>query len=76
MPCYEQGIDKSGLPEGVLDTYVAEPHSRGGGFYKGIVRIRATHPFRVAVEVKDPAQFFTVKFTVTPRYSDPHKGQV
>tara|TARA_B100000809_G_scaffold195391_1_gene194757 strand:- start:106 stop:273 length:168 start_codon:yes stop_codon:yes gene_type:complete len=45
---YEQGIDKGGVPEGVLDTYVAEPQSRGGSFYKGIVRTRATHPYGAA----------------------------
>ena len=74
MPCYEQGIDKEGVPEGVLDTYVAEPQSRGGGFYQGIVRARETYPFGTAVGVKDPAQIFTVKFTVTPRDSGPHEG--
>jgi len=65
---YEQGIDESGVPEGVLDTYVAEPQSRGRGFYQGILRVRETHPYGAAVEVKDPAFYSdpTTRLYLTP----------
>jgi hypothetical protein len=52
---YEQGIDKEGVPEGVLDTYVAEPRFRGKGFFENLREVRRTHPYGAAVEVKDPA---------------------
>jgi len=55
MPCYEQGIDKEGVPEGGLDTYAAKPQSREGGGYQGTVWTRETYPFGIAVGVKDPA---------------------
>jgi hypothetical protein len=62
---HEQRIYEGGVPEGVLDTYAAEPQSRGGGFYQGILRVRETHPFGAGVEVKDPSF-----------YSDPTRGSM
>jgi hypothetical protein len=62
---YEQGIYEGGVPEGVLDTYVAEPQSRGKGFFDNISEVRRTHPYGAAVEVKDPSF-----------YSDPTRGSM
>ena len=52
---YEKGIDKGGIPKGVLDTYAVEPRSRGKGFFDNLREVRRTHPYGAAVEVKDPA---------------------
>ena len=65
---YEQGIDEGGIPEGTLGTYAVEPQSRGGSFYQGILRTRATHRYGAAVEVKDPAFYSdpTTRLYLTP----------